>query len=51
MAAPGEVITAALVTAVYGLACEVVPDPVSDTPVVVPRVRYHATPRDVVRTA
>ena len=39
--APREVITAATITEAYGLACEVVPDPVSGTPMVVPRGRHH----------
>jgi iron complex transport system ATP-binding protein len=34
--APGEVVTAALVEEVFGLACRVVPDPVTATPMVVP---------------
>jgi iron complex transport system ATP-binding protein len=38
---PREVITAATITEAYGLACEVVPDPVSGTPMVVPRGRHH----------
>jgi iron complex transport system ATP-binding protein len=33
---PGEVVTAALVDEVFGLACRVVPDPVTATPMVVP---------------
>jgi iron complex transport system ATP-binding protein len=41
---PREVITAEVVTDVFGLACEVVPDPVSGTPMVVPRGRHHASP-------
>lgn len=40
--APREVITADVVTEVFGLACEVVPDPVSGTPMIVPRGRHHA---------
>jgi iron complex transport system ATP-binding protein len=40
---PREVITASVVTDVFGLACEVVPDPVSDTPMIVPRGRHHAS--------
>ena len=39
---PHEVVTAAIVSEVFGLVCEVVPDPVSNTPLVVPRGRYHA---------
>jgi iron complex transport system ATP-binding protein len=42
--APTDVITAEVVTDVFGLACEVVPDPVSGTPMIVPRGRHHAAP-------
>jgi iron complex transport system ATP-binding protein len=38
---PSDVITAELITAVFDLACEVVLDPVSGTPMVVPRGRHH----------
>ena len=41
--APRNVITAEVVTDVFGLACEVVPDPISDTPMIVPRGRHHAS--------
>lgn len=34
--APGEIVTAALVEQVYGLACRIITDPVSGTPLVVP---------------
>ncbi|WP_307844939.1 ABC transporter ATP-binding protein [Actinotalea solisilvae] len=37
--APGDVVTARLVEDVFGLACRVVPDPASGTPLVVPEVR------------
>jgi len=37
-----DVIDSAVVTEVFGLACEVVPDPVSGTPMIVPRGRHHA---------
>ncbi len=40
--APGDVITAESVTDVFGLACAVVPDPLTGTPMVVPRGRHHA---------
>ncbi|AWB93890.1 ABC transporter ATP-binding protein [Aeromicrobium chenweiae] len=40
--APRDVIDAAVVTEVFGLACDVVPDPVSGTPMIVPRGRHHA---------
>jgi len=46
--APVDVIDAAVVTEVFGLACEVIPDPVSGTPMIVPRGRHHADP-SVVR--
>jgi iron complex transport system ATP-binding protein len=40
--APIDVIDAALITDVFGLGCEIVPDPVSGTPMVVARGRHHA---------
>lgn len=39
--APSDVIDADVVTDVFGLDCDVVPDPVSGTPMVVPRGRHH----------
>jgi iron complex transport system ATP-binding protein len=39
---PAEVITAEVISEVFGLACEVAPDPVSGTPMVLPRGRHHA---------
>ncbi len=39
--APIDVIDAAVVTEVFGLPCEVLPDPVSRTPMIVPRGRHH----------
>ncbi|WP_067816267.1 ABC transporter ATP-binding protein [Actinomadura kijaniata] len=42
--APREVVTAALVADVFGLECEIVPDPVSGTPLVVPIGRHHRAP-------
>ena len=36
---PGEIITAALIEEVYGLACLVVPDPLTGTPLIVPHAR------------
>jgi ABC-type cobalamin/Fe3+-siderophores transport system ATPase subunit len=42
---PAEVLTAELVERVYGLACVVVPDPVTGTPLVVPRGRQERRPR------
>ncbi|MCA2215918.1 ABC transporter ATP-binding protein [Jidongwangia harbinensis] len=43
---PGAVVTAELVRSVYGLACEVIPDPQTGTPLVVPagRTARRATP-------
>ncbi len=43
--APSDVVDAQLVSDVFGLPCEVVPDPVSGTPMIVPRGRHHADPR------
>ncbi|MGO1956464.1 ABC transporter ATP-binding protein [Microbacterium sp.] len=40
--APSEVVTAGLIDEVFGLTAEVIPDPVSGTPLVVPRGRHHA---------
>ncbi|MEJ7634871.1 ABC transporter ATP-binding protein [Aeromicrobium sp.] len=40
---PVDVIDSAVVTEVFGLSCEVVPDPVSGTPMIVPRGRHHAS--------
>lgn len=42
--APGDVVTAELVEEVFGLECRVVPDPITGTPLVVPRARRRATP-------
>ena len=39
---PRDVINAAVITEVFGLSCEVCPDPVSGTPMIVPRGRHHA---------
>lgn len=39
---PAEVVTAEVISEVFGLACEVAPDPVSGTPMVLPRGRHHA---------
>jgi iron complex transport system ATP-binding protein len=46
---PAEVVNAAVVTEVFGLACDVLPDPVSGTPMVLPRGRHHTrSPVDLV---
>ena len=42
---PAQVLTAELVERVYGLACVVVPDPVTGTPLVLPRGREARRPR------
>jgi len=39
--APDEIVTAELVTKVFELECQVVPDPVSRTPMIVPLGRHH----------
>ncbi|MGJ9411862.1 ABC transporter ATP-binding protein [Aeromicrobium sp. CF4.19] len=39
--APRDVIDASVVTDVFGLSCEVVPDPVCGLPMIVPRGRHH----------
>lgn len=40
--APEEVMTAELVQSVFGLACDIAPDPRTGTPMVVPHERYQA---------
>lgn len=47
--APRDVVDADVVSDVFGLRCEVVPDPVSGTPMVVPRGRHHAAPPALMR--
>ncbi|GAA1867645.1 ABC transporter ATP-binding protein [Myceligenerans crystallogenes] len=42
---PGEVLTSEVVREAFDLDAEIVPDPVSGTPLVVPRGRRHAVPR------
>ncbi|WP_235738857.1 ABC transporter ATP-binding protein [Nocardioides alcanivorans] len=42
--APEQVVTAALVEHVYGLACRVIPDPETGTPLVVPRKKQRQAP-------
>ena len=39
--APADVIDAAVVTDVFGLQCEVLPDPMCGSPMIVPRGRHH----------
>lgn len=38
---PGSVVTAELVTEVFGLSCQVIADPVSGSPLVLPKGRHH----------
>jgi iron complex transport system ATP-binding protein len=38
---PADVVTEGMVTTVFGMPCQVVPDPVSSTPMVVPIGRHH----------
>lgn len=38
---PTDVIDAAVITEVFGLSCDVCPDPISGTPMIVPRGRHH----------
>ena len=45
--APSEVVTGALIRQVFDLDALVVPDPVSGTPIVLPRGRHHVLPRGV----
>ena len=42
---PAEVISAAVVTQVFGLDCEVMADPLTGAPMVLPRGRHHMEPR------
>ncbi len=42
--APSQVVTCTLVKDIFGLECSVIADPVSGSPMVVPRGRYHAHP-------
>ncbi|WP_407321597.1 ABC transporter ATP-binding protein [Dickeya ananatis] len=42
--APADVITAELVQAVFGMACVIIDDPVSHTPLIVPCSRHHPAP-------
>jgi iron complex transport system ATP-binding protein len=48
---PCEVVTTTMVAEVFGLACEVIPDPLSGTPMVVPRGRHHTSPGRPALTA
>lgn len=42
---PSEVITEELVESVYGLKCQIIDDPQTGTPLIVPRASPHVTPR------
>ncbi|WP_263363808.1 iron chelate uptake ABC transporter family permease subunit [Nocardiopsis quinghaiensis] len=42
---PGQVVTARMVEEVFGLACDVVPDPRTRTPLVIPHERAPSRPR------
>lgn len=44
---PTEVLTSDLVESVFDLNCVVIPDPVSDTPLVIPKGRYHVKDGDI----
>ncbi|GAA1367167.1 hypothetical protein GCM10009612_51860 [Streptomyces beijiangensis] len=45
---PADVVTAAIVEDVFGLRCQVITDPVSSTPLVIPVGRHH-TPAETRR--
>jgi ABC-type cobalamin/Fe3+-siderophores transport system ATPase subunit len=49
--APGDIVTAELVERVFGLACVVIPDPLTGTPLVVPHSTAHGTRRAPSGTA
>ncbi len=38
--APAEIVTEQLIESVFGLSCVIVPDPVTGTPMIVPRGRH-----------
>ena len=44
--APRDVVNATVVTEVFGLACAVIPDPLTGTPMIVPRGRHHVLPKN-----
>ena len=41
--APLKIITPGLIKKIYGLDCQIIPDPVSHTPLVIPEGRHHKT--------
>ncbi|MFC6334188.1 ABC transporter ATP-binding protein [Paenibacillus septentrionalis] len=43
---PSEVITSTLVKHIFGLECTVINDPISDSPMVIPKGRYHVNEGD-----
>ncbi len=45
---PSRIVTPDLVERVFGLPCVVIDDPVSGTPLIVPRGRKDARPQEVV---
>lgn len=47
--APADVVTAELVADVFGMECQVVPDPVSRTPLVIPMGRHHRVAEGAVQ--
>ncbi|MEU3946818.1 ABC transporter ATP-binding protein [Streptomyces sp. NPDC029526] len=49
--APGDIVTAELVEAVFGLRCQIIDDPETGTPLVVPAARRSRTAADRARTA
>ena len=44
--APLKIITPGLIKKIYGLDCQIIPDPVSRTPLVIPEGRHHKTIQD-----
>jgi iron complex transport system ATP-binding protein len=49
--APGDVMTGELIREVFDLDALVVPDPVSGSPIVLPRGRHHVSPQGPVAAA
>nr|CEL12941.1 ABC-type Fe3+-siderophore transport system, ATPase component [Kibdelosporangium sp. MJ126-NF4]CTQ98626.1 ABC-type Fe3+-siderophore transport system, ATPase component [Kibdelosporangium sp. MJ126-NF4] len=47
---PSEIVTADLITDVFGLSCRVIPDPETSTPMIVPTARASHVTRNAVRT-
>ena len=40
---PQEIVTPKLISDIYGLNCEVIKDPVSKAPMIIPKGRYHSS--------